>query len=255
MQELIIKTIEAIIFPPGIFIVLLVLGVLLFKNFAKISYGLIIFVTVSLSVLSTSQFTYYLAKPLQQIFVLNNSIIDHPPKDAAIVVLGGGRHYHAPEYHGDDTISMFSLARLRYGAQLANKMHLPLVVSGGKAFKEQVSEGQLMAESAKKDFHVKTVWVEGNSLNTMQNALYSAKLLKEKNIHTAVVVTNAMHMDRALWLFNKTGLKVFAAPMGYVTKEAGKQGILPYLPSAISFMRSVMVLHEYVGALWYRLRY
>jgi uncharacterized SAM-binding protein YcdF (DUF218 family) len=48
----------------------------------------------------------------------------------AIVVLGGGVHRGAPEY-GGDTLSKYSLERVRYAANLARKSQLPLLTMGG----------------------------------------------------------------------------------------------------------------------------
>ena len=48
----------------------------------------------------------------------------------AIVVLGGGTYFAAPEY-GGDTAGTFTLERLRWAARLHRDTGLPLLVTGG----------------------------------------------------------------------------------------------------------------------------
>src|SRR6185369_731300 len=59
----------------------------------------------------------------------------------AIVILGGGRRSDSPEF-GGDTVSHYTLERVRYGAQLARQTGLPVLVSGGSVFGEEVSEAE-----------------------------------------------------------------------------------------------------------------
>ncbi len=53
-----------------------------------------------------------------------------PTNAQAIVILGGGTRRYAPEY-GGATLSTLSLERVRYGARLARRTGLPVLVSGG----------------------------------------------------------------------------------------------------------------------------
>ena len=46
------------------------------------------------------------------------------------MILGGGLRRSAPEY-GGDTLGRLTLERLRYGAMLAKRTGLPVMVSGG----------------------------------------------------------------------------------------------------------------------------
>jgi uncharacterized SAM-binding protein YcdF (DUF218 family) len=53
------------------------------------------------------------------------------PAADAIVVLGGGVHFGAPEY-GGETLKHFTLERVRYAARLQRVTHLPLLTTGGR---------------------------------------------------------------------------------------------------------------------------
>lgn len=76
----------------------------------------------------------------------------------AIVILGGGSYYAAPEY-GGDTVSNYTLERLRYGARLARQFRLPLLVAGSAPFGGR-AEAESMREVFENDFGVKVRWVE-----------------------------------------------------------------------------------------------
>jgi uncharacterized SAM-binding protein YcdF (DUF218 family) len=106
----------------------------------------------------------------------------------AIVILGGGTYFDAPEYDGD-TVGMATLERLRYGARLARTSRLPLLVSGGAPSGGR-PEGELMREVLEGEFGVKVRWVEGASRDTAENAALSAAMLKAAGVSRIALVSN-----------------------------------------------------------------
>ncbi|VVE49111.1 YdcF family protein [Pandoraea anhela] len=131
----------------------------------------------------------------------------------AVVILGGGMSLGAPEYgreKGAD-LSDVTLARVRYGAFLARRAQLPVLVSGGSP-SGRVSEGPVMAQVATEEFGVPVRWVEGQSLNTAQNAVFSARMLTNVGVSRVYLVTSAWHMRRARDQFERAGLTVVPAP-------------------------------------------
>jgi uncharacterized SAM-binding protein YcdF (DUF218 family) len=94
------------------------------------------------------------------------------------------------------------------------------------------------------------VLVEGASRNTYENAVECRKLLEQHNLRKIVLVTDAVHMPRALACFRKQGLEVVPAPCHF---QAGRlEGSLrDYLPNpdAVSSCRDAV--HEWLGTLWY----
>ncbi len=173
----------------------------------------------------------------------------------AIVILSSDREKDAKEY-GGDTVGKNTLLRCRYGAFLARKTGLPILVSGGFVLeKDGASLAQVMADLLRDDFQVEEVWLEDRSTTTRENALYSTKILTEKNIDTAYLVTQAGHMPRSVDAFEKTGLKVIPAPTAFVSREGDALQFRDLLPSAGAMNASRLALHEIVGAIWYRIRY
>ncbi len=56
------------------------------------------------------------------------------------------------------------------------------------------------------------IWIEDQSRNTYENAVYSQKILAEKGISEVLLVTSGFHMPRSVALFKKVGLTVIPAP-------------------------------------------
>ncbi|MHB1371320.1 MAG: YdcF family protein [Pseudomonadaceae bacterium] len=171
----------------------------------------------------------------------------------AIVVLGAGRRRHAPEF-GGETINRLALERLRYAARLARETGLPLLVTGGAPVGD-VPEAVLMQRSLQDDFGVKARWLETASRDTRENARFSAVQLDAAGVRTILLVTHAMHMDRARDEFSATGLEVIPAPTAWLGSGDGsptdEQGL--QLPSQNTAYAAWFALHELLGQLAYRL--
>ncbi len=168
-----------------------------------------------------------------------------------IVVLGGGSYLNAPEY-GADTVSEFSLVRLRYAAKLQHETGKPVLVTGGKPQHSALSEAEQMKVVLENEFHVPVKWVEGNSNNTLENARLSWQILAPAGIRRIYLVTHAWHMQRAVMAFRAAGFDVVPAPTNYTRRSPG--GLLDFLPSAGALKDSEHFMHEVIGMLWYRLK-
>ena len=76
-----------------------------------------------------------------------------------------------------------------------------LIVSGGP-LKNLTPEAVVMADLARDNgVSDEVLFVEPQALNTLENAEFSAALMKESGMKTALVVTDSWHMERALWCF------------------------------------------------------
>lgn len=174
-------------------------------------------------------------------------------KDAqAIVVLGSGLNIAAEEY-GGDTANDRSLVRLRYGAALARRYHLPVLVSGGLPLTAQRAEAEVIGDIMEREFGVPVRWRETRSRDTADNARMSAKVLRDAGIHRVVLVTQAFHMPRAQRLFAATGLEVLPAPTDFKSRNDNTTTSVDWLPQAKALHNSYYALHEWLGIAWFEL--
>jgi uncharacterized SAM-binding protein YcdF (DUF218 family) len=163
----------------------------------------------------------------------------------AIVILGGGKRGPAREY-GDWVPNRLTLERLLYGSRLAKESGLPVLVSGGDP-KGMKPEAELMAQSLKVDFNTPVRWIESRSLDTTDNALYSAEIFKKAGIQKIVLVTTALHMRRSVAAFKHEGLEVVPAPTDFISDISPKKMIYDYLPNTGSAVNGWAIVHEWVG--------
>ena len=247
-----IKAIKSLFLPPAINLLVVLFGFFLLKRSPKIAKSCIVLALVSLYIVSIAPVSSLLISNLEDIPPLPINITNQGEK--AIVILGGGRYYSTPEYF-TDTVTSSSLERLRYGALLKKKTGLPILVSGGRLDYETLSEADLMEHALNESFNTKTRWKEGKSLNTAENAIYTAQLLKRLNIDHIYLVTHAWHMKRAVMMFEQTGLIVTPAPTAYELSKSLQFSLKDIIPSSSDLSASNLALHEYLGLLWYTLRY
>jgi uncharacterized SAM-binding protein YcdF (DUF218 family) len=175
-----------------------------------------------------------------------------PDRAGAIVILGGGLDQGAPEYGGDTAIDR-TLLRLRYGATLARRHPLPVLVAGGRPGGAERSEAAVMAEILEHEFKVPVRWQEADSKDTAENAAFAARILKTAGISRVVLVTQAFHMPRARALFERAGLEVVPAPTAFRAGPTFGWEAFDLLPQAGALHTSYYALHEWLGIAWMRL--
>ncbi len=169
-----------------------------------------------------------------------------PPSDPpqAIVILSAEVE-HTRTAGAHVVVGPLTLQRLRAGAELQRRTHLPVLVSGGQLRADEPPIADLMAASLQHDFGVPVRWIEARSRNTRQNARDSAAILVPLHIHSVYVVTHAWHEHRALMEFRRLGLLPTAAP---VQLDAVSFNMLP---QAEAWVHSYFALHEWIGLAWY----
>jgi uncharacterized SAM-binding protein YcdF (DUF218 family) len=131
----------------------------------------------------------------------------------AIVVLGGG------VWKGgmlDDE----SLRRTVRGIELYKTNLAPLIVFSGPSRGER-SEAEMRTQLAL------TMGVPQNAIikhdtahTTREESIQISETLKSRDVHSILLVTESLHMRRALYLFQRTGLEVYPVPSDNFTEAA-----------------------------------
>jgi uncharacterized SAM-binding protein YcdF (DUF218 family) len=171
----------------------------------------------------------------------------------AIVVLGSGRE-RGDSAWGIDQPTGIGLERERYAARLAKASGLPVLTTGGLHYGTPPSEAQLMAVSMQDDFGVTVRWKEERSRTTWENAQMSAEILLPQGIKRVVVVTQAWHMPRSVWSFEKAGFTVVPGPVGFLGVDHGRP-LGGWMPEVKAVWQSGQLINEAVGQVGYRLFY
>lgn len=249
MSWFITNFIAAFLLPPLSLLLMLTLGVVLFFRRNRFAKPLMFAAFCLLWLLSTP---YFAGGALHLLEELTTPLKEGHQNADAIVILGGGTYFHAPEYGGQDIVSEPALVRLRYGAKLARETGLPILVTGGKPLGNSVAEAQQMRASLEQDFNTPVRWTEDASDNTFENARFTFQILKKAGIKKIYLVTHAWHMPRSAGIFRSAGFEVVEAPTAFYTRH--RVDLLTFLPSAEALRDSKIFVHEVIGLLWYRVR-
>jgi uncharacterized SAM-binding protein YcdF (DUF218 family) len=174
----------------------------------------------------------------------------------AVVILGGGVRKLVPGEDGWSFPGAEPLSRLVAGFRARRTPLETVVVSGGQVWEDAEAEPE--ADAMKRllvELGVPegSVVAEGESRNTWENARNSARILAEKGVSRAVLVTSAFHMGRSMLSFRAAGVDCVPFCADYKAHR-GTYRLLDFLPDFGSLEASFQALHEYVGLLSYKLR-
>ena len=105
---------------------------------------------------------------------------------------------------------------------------------------------------------IENIIVTDNANNTFQEVLQVKKLISNSEIlNDIILVTSAYHMNRALLLFEKEGIKATPCPVDFRSNNSKFSQIvlnpLNWLPNAESFKTTNFVIKEIYGRLVYKL--
>lgn len=238
----------AVIVPPVSLILLGLLGLVLRRRRPALGGALAGFSLVGLLLLSLPVTAYSLMSRLEP-----------PPLPAptavgdaqAIVILAGGVARGAVDW-GGDTLGVFTLQRVRYGAWLAKHSALPVLVTGAAPSEGRPGEAAMMREVLRDEYGVAVRWFDEQARTTAGNAREAAVLLRSAGIGRIVLVTSAFHMPRAQRVFERAGLQVTAAPTGYFGYAGGAFEWTHLVPGGDALRVSYLALREMAAVGLYR---
>ena len=170
------------------------------------------------------------------------SICLFAPKDQrqnadVAIVLG------AATYNGE--VSPVYQERINHGITLYNEgMVDKIIVTGGVAEGSHTSDAWAAKEyAASKGIPVEAILTEDTSTITQEN-LENSKILMEANgCETAIIVSDPLHMKRAMLLAKDAGITAYSSPTP-TTKYVSPATKIPFLCREVFF---------YVGYKWYRI--
>ncbi len=232
--------------PPTLFISLGLLGALLALRWRHAGLAVTLAASLCLYAAATPAISSWLMQRIEAGLPQHTDL----SRAQAIVVLGGDVQ---PGNGGDipDALGPLSLERVVLAAQAYRRLHLPVAVSGGRVAGMRASEGALMKAALQDNFAVPVTWNEDRSRTTWENAVFTARLLRPARVTTVVLVSQAWHLPRALWAFERAGLQALPWLAPRTALHLDRPGDL--LPSIGALHNSFYALHEMIGGLYYRL--
>jgi uncharacterized SAM-binding protein YcdF (DUF218 family) len=237
--------VKILILPPGVLVLLLIVGWLLTARRGRPGRAFLAGVIAVFWALST---------PLLGGMLLRAVSVDaHPPQgkfgSAAIVVLGGTFETTA---NGAEPGAL-TLERLARAAALHRTQDIPILVTAGQLRHLEEPGAAIMARSLREIFGVPVRWQEGSAKNTRENALESAKILRDAEIERALVVTHRWHLRRAMLAFETT--QIDAIPVAVHARQAPRTPEWrDLLPTLAGLEGSYYALYETFGLIWYKIR-
>ena len=261
MAYFLTRTIETLLSPLGITVILIGLGILLsFRGRRRPLGRKFLFCGAAL-------FLILLFSPLAKLLMFNLEddyapLLMPPPEVKKILILSGYAEEH-PGYPVTSLLSGQTIGNLVEGLRLYRLMpDAVIVVSGGVMRKGEQSFAASMA-----DFLVQMgvpgehILIEGESQSTYENFHESSKYLHDEPF---ILVAQACDMRRATAVAGKLKMQPVPAPASYWTRQyfsdsgAGERILKLFEsflhPSPENLRRIQWAYHEYAGYYWYRFR-
>ncbi len=177
----------------------------------------------------------YIITNAVSIWVFGNT--DEKTKSDVAIILG------ASTYNGE--VSPVYKERINHGIELYNEDYVDkLIVTGGIGKGSDISD----AESAKNyavmcGIPENDVFVEDKSAITQENLENSKIIMDENNLKTAIIVSDPLHMRRAMLLAKDAGITSYSSPTK-TTKYVTFKTKFPFLAREVFF---------YIGYKWWRI--
>ena len=229
--------------PPGIFILLmLALSVKLFK-IDKLLSLMVLVGTIIFYLLCTGLVAEKLMGWLEEIHT-PPAQIETSGADV-IVLLGGGAISQVPDVDGVGALCASPANRLLTAVRLQKILNVPILISGGQTYSDSGAEAEISARVLKSlGVPDDKILTETKSVNTTQNARYSAEILRDKGLKKPVLVTSAFHMKRAMINFKLCQFEPIAYPTDFTVAHNPTFHYTKLRPRAEALLLNVTVMQE-----------
>jgi len=189
----------------------------------------------------------WMASPFHQL-----TRADVAPGRTVVVLLGSGSSRR--QDWSDVTFSFLDptgFERTLEAARLYRLLTPDYVISSGGVVEDDSVGAAMKNTLIQLGVPADRILVEGQSLNTRDEAVMVAAMLPPLNVEHVVLVTSAIHMRRSVGLFRAVGIDVIPA---IARQYEYPDFSVHLLPSETGLRTSSLVVHEILGAAYYRLR-
>jgi len=226
--------------------------VLLCTRYTRLASWLIVTSLVLIAIAGLSPLGNALILPLEQRFPAWDA--SRGPPDG-IVTLGGAISPNVSAARGNVALEE-AAERLTVTAELAHRYpNARIILSGGSAalmFDEEIEAIFAVRQLEALGIAHERITAEGQSRNTIENAVFSQLVANPKPGERWLLVTSASHMPRAMASFRAAGFPVEAYPVDWRTRGwVDLQRGFPTLSEGLR--RTDAATREWVGLIVYRL--
>ena len=229
--------------PPGLFIILLTILTIYLTKFSgrlacAVGIGTLIFYFLCTGLVAERLMGHLEMKysPPAQIETAGADVI---------ILLGGGAIRDVQDVDGAGTLCASPSSRLLTAVRLQKILDIPILLSGGQVYADSGAEALISGRVLKSlDVPDEKILLETKSVNTTQNAIYSAEILREKNLTRPILVTSAFHMNRAVLNFSRQGFEVIPYPTDFTVSHDPQFHYTKLRPQAEALLLNVTVMQE-----------
>ena len=253
------KLLPLFVFPLGLACLALIVALVWKRAWRQ----LVVLALIVLWVGSSRYVAYALVRSLETRY----PTLDGAPAAGAIVLLGGGTRSGDPPRPMPEVNEAGD--RVFYAAKLYQDGAAEVVLVTGGSIEWLQPEGippeanDMSALMQLLGVPDEALWLEVESRNTYENALYSREMLATEELNDILLVTSAMHMPRSVPLFEAQGMRVTAAPTDFLVSDAEWQHLwrggpaatlINLLPNVEYLTYTTRCLKEYIGIVVYGMR-
>lgn len=174
---------------------------------------------------------------INTISICQFSTIDEKCKSDVAIILG------AATQNGE--VSPVYQERINHGIKLYNEGYIDkLIVTGGVADGNKKSDAYAAKQYAiNKGIPEKDILTEDTSTITQENLENAKLIMDEHGFQTAIIVSDPLHMKRAMLLAEDAGIAAYSSPTT-TSKYVSLKTKIPFLAREVFF---------YIGYKWYRI--
>lgn len=241
-------------------LVFLIFGLILTGKIRKkprlnIGWYFLIFATCILYFLSTTPVSNILIYSLERQYQFpTRKILENVD---IMVILGGGVK-GSDGFRKSPEASGATYSRVFNGIKIFRQSRARvLVLSGAGGQRDGETNADVMKDIAiALGIPENSIITEAMSRNTMEHAIELAKLFPTGERMRMGVVTSALHMSRAVQAFSKKNPenRIVPIPVSYIYSPL-KYSFENLIPDFDAFSASSYAIHEWIGMLWYWVRY
>ncbi len=242
--------ISLLLTPLLIFLELIAVSLYLYYK-KKIRFSKIIFILafVWLFIISTQIISDYPIKYLERKYntlsTVPNSFIKN---ETYILVLGGGHSIDTTLPYSEQ-LNYIAHKRLIEAMRLLKQLPKGKIITSGYSDNNSLTQAEVLKQAAiESGVPDSLIITMPEPWNTKSEAFEYKKRFGIS--HNLILVTDAIHMNRSMYLFNNQGISPLPAPTNFMFKDMEMPFYKKIIPSGATISNVERTIHEYIGILW-----